>query len=69
MYFPTSAARQLSSVPPLPLPSELVLSIVPSPRKTLFAALTKSGLSLWRVRVSPDCICCVSTHPSNRLRT
>ncbi|KAI0724240.1 RIC1-domain-containing protein [Cerioporus squamosus] len=52
MYFPTSAARQLSSVPALPLPSELVLSIVPSPRKTLFAAITKSGLSLWRVRPS-----------------
>lgn len=53
MYFPTSAARQLSSVPALPLPSELVQSIVPSPRKTLFAAITKSGLSLWRVRVCP----------------
>ncbi|RPD81682.1 RIC1-domain-containing protein [Lentinus tigrinus ALCF2SS1-7] len=52
MYFPTSAARQLSSTPALPLPSELVLSIVPSPRKTLFAAITKSGLSLWRVRPS-----------------
>ncbi len=51
MYFPTSAARQLSSAPALPLPSELVLSVVPSPRKTLFAAVTKSGLSLWRVRV------------------
>ncbi|KAI0735483.1 RIC1-domain-containing protein [Earliella scabrosa] len=52
MYFPTSSARQLSSVPALPLPSELVLSVVPSPRKTLFAAVTKSGLSLWRVRPS-----------------
>ncbi|KAI0762695.1 RIC1-domain-containing protein [Fomes fomentarius] len=52
MYFPTSAARQLSSAPALPLPSELVLSVVPSPRKTLFAAVTKSGLSLWRVRPS-----------------
>ncbi|TBU64752.1 RIC1-domain-containing protein [Dichomitus squalens] len=52
MYFPTSAARQLSSAPALPLPSELVLSIAPSPRKTLFAAVTKTGLTLWRVRPS-----------------
>ena len=57
MYFPTSAARQLSSVPALPLPSELVLSIAPSPRKTLFAAVTKTGLTLWRVRVRiPGCM-------------
>ncbi|KAH9895558.1 RIC1-domain-containing protein [Epithele typhae] len=52
MYFPTSAARQLSSVPPLPLSSEHVFAIVPSPRKTLFASLTRSGLTLWRVRPS-----------------
>ncbi|KAI0823049.1 RIC1-domain-containing protein [Trametes gibbosa] len=52
MYFPTSAARQLSSAPALPLPSELVLALAPSPRKTLFASVTKSGLSLWRVRPS-----------------
>ncbi|OSD05915.1 RIC1-domain-containing protein [Trametes coccinea BRFM310] len=52
MYFPTSAARQLSSVPALPLPTELVLALAPSPRKTLFATITKSGLSLWRVRPS-----------------
>ncbi|KAI0336149.1 RIC1-domain-containing protein [Cubamyces sp. BRFM 1775] len=52
MYFPTSAARQLSSAPALPLPTELVLALAPSPRKTLFAAVTKSGLSLWRVRPS-----------------
>ncbi|KAI0639098.1 RIC1-domain-containing protein [Trametes polyzona] len=52
MYFPTSAARQLSSAPALPLPSELVLALAPSPRKTLFATVTRSGLSLWRVRPS-----------------
>ncbi|KAI0670204.1 RIC1-domain-containing protein [Trametes maxima] len=52
MYFPTSAARQLSSAPALPLPSERVLALAPSPRKTLFATVTKSGLSLWRVRPS-----------------
>ncbi|KAI0374480.1 RIC1-domain-containing protein [Pilatotrama ljubarskyi] len=52
MYFPTSAARQLSSTPALPLPSEPVLALAPSPRKTLFATVTKSGLSLWRVRPS-----------------
>ncbi|KAI0359068.1 RIC1-domain-containing protein [Trametes cingulata] len=52
MYFPTSAARQLSSAPALPLPSEPVLALAPSPRKTLFATVTKSGLSLWRVRPS-----------------
>ncbi|CDO70231.1 hypothetical protein BN946_scf184942.g31 [Trametes cinnabarina] len=51
MYFPTSAARQLSSAPALPLPTELVLALAPSPRKTLFATVTKSGLSLWRVRL------------------
>ncbi|KAI0768593.1 RIC1-domain-containing protein [Trametes elegans] len=52
MYFPTSAARQLSSAPALPLATEPVLALAPSPRKTLFATVSKSGLSLWRVRPS-----------------
>ncbi|EMD41642.1 hypothetical protein CERSUDRAFT_128592 [Gelatoporia subvermispora B] len=52
MYFPTSAARQLSSAPALPIPAESVLYLAPSPRKSLFCTLTKSGVSLWRVRPS-----------------
>jgi hypothetical protein len=53
MYFPTCAARQLSSVPPLPnLPPEPIVSLVPSPRKSLFCALTRNGVAVWRVRPS-----------------
>lgn len=54
MYFPTSAARQLSSAPPLPVPHEQVIALTPSPRKTLFCALTKNSLSVWRLRVRPS---------------
>ncbi|KAH8120516.1 RIC1-domain-containing protein [Phellopilus nigrolimitatus] len=51
MYFPTSAARQLSTVPSLPnLPPEPVIALCPSPSKSLFCTLTKNGLTLWRVR-------------------
>ncbi|KAH7883853.1 RIC1-domain-containing protein [Phlebopus sp. FC_14] len=51
MYFPTSAARQLSSVPALPdVPPESVLCLQPSPRRSLFCALTKHALTIWRVR-------------------
>ncbi|KIJ21502.1 hypothetical protein PAXINDRAFT_95072 [Paxillus involutus ATCC 200175] len=53
MYFPTSAARQLSSVPALPdVPLHNVLYSEPSPRKSLFCALTKDALTVWRVRPS-----------------
>lgn len=52
MYFPTSAARQLSSIPVLPdVPLEDILSLEPSPRKSLFCALTQHAISVWRVRV------------------
>jgi RAB6A-GEF complex partner protein 1 len=52
MYFPTSAARQLSTVPALPnLPPELVVQLVPSPRKDLFCLLTRNGIAIWRIRV------------------
>lgn len=52
MYFPTSAARQLSTVPVLPqLPPEPAIAISPSPNKSLFCILTKNGLAVWRVRV------------------
>jgi hypothetical protein len=52
MYFPTSAASQLSTVPALPnLPPEDVICLAPSPRKSLFCTLTKNGLAIWRVRV------------------
>ncbi|OCH96704.1 RIC1-domain-containing protein [Obba rivulosa] len=52
MYFPTSAARQLSSAPALPAPAEPVLCLASSPRKSLFCSLTRSGVSVWRVRPS-----------------
>ncbi|KII93321.1 hypothetical protein PLICRDRAFT_130973 [Plicaturopsis crispa FD-325 SS-3] len=53
MYFPTSAARQLSTVPALPnIPQEPVLCLSPSPRKSLFCTLTKNGVAVWRVRPS-----------------
>lgn len=51
MYFPTSTARQLSSAPPIPVPVERTIALVPSPRKTLFATLTKKSVSVWRQRV------------------
>ncbi len=52
MYFPTSAARQLSTVPALPnIPPEALIYLAPSPRKALFATLTRNGISVWRVRV------------------
>lgn len=52
MYFPTSAATQLTVVPALPnLLPEFVLCLTPSPRKSLFCTLTKNGLAVWRVRV------------------
>ncbi|KAI5123710.1 hypothetical protein M0805_000304 [Coniferiporia weirii] len=51
MYFPTSAARQLSAVPSLPnLPPEPVIALCPSPTKSLFCTLTKNGLTVWRSR-------------------
>ncbi|KAH9937401.1 RIC1-domain-containing protein [Fomitopsis serialis] len=52
MYFPSSAARQLSTAPALPVASEPVICLSPSPRKSLFCTLTKGGLSAWRVRPS-----------------
>ncbi|KAF4605560.1 hypothetical protein EYR40_004346 [Pleurotus pulmonarius] len=53
MYFPTSAARQLSTVPALPnIPPEALIYLAPSPRKALFATLTRNGISVWRVRPS-----------------
>lgn len=52
MYFPTSAARQLSTVPTLPhLPPEPAIALSASPTKSLFCTLTRNGLSVWRVRV------------------
>lgn len=53
MYFPTSAARQLCTVPALPdAKAEPLLCIEPSPRRSLFCALTRSQLTVWRVRPS-----------------
>ncbi|PBL00950.1 RIC1-domain-containing protein [Armillaria gallica] len=51
MYFPTSTARRLSTVPALPnIPPEHVVALCPSPRKSFFATLTRNGISIWRVR-------------------
>ncbi|KAF8272974.1 RIC1-domain-containing protein [Lactarius quietus] len=51
MYFPTSIARQFCTVPPLPnAPLESVIRITPSPHKSLFCALTRNGVAIWRVR-------------------
>ncbi|KAL1713253.1 RIC1-domain-containing protein [Schizophyllum commune] len=53
MYFPTSAARQLSTTPALPnIPPESVITVAPSPRKSLFCTLTRNGVTVWRVRPS-----------------
>ncbi|THU88454.1 RIC1-domain-containing protein [Dendrothele bispora CBS 962.96] len=53
MYFPTSTARQLSTVPALPnIPPESVVDLCPNPKKSLFCTLTRNGLSVWRVRPS-----------------
>ncbi|KAJ6626842.1 RIC1-domain-containing protein [Mycena sp. CBHHK59/15] len=55
MYFPTTTARQLSSIPALPnIPpeSEKLVCLVPSPRKSLFCTLSRTGVSIWRVRPS-----------------
>ncbi|RDB29503.1 RAB6A-GEF complex partner protein 1 [Hypsizygus marmoreus] len=53
MYFPTSAARQLSTVPALPnLPPESVICLCPNPRKSLFCTLTRNGIAVWRIRPS-----------------
>lgn len=51
MYFPTSAARQLSTVPALPnLPPEPVIYLCSSLRKSLFCTLTRNGVAVWRIR-------------------
>ncbi|KIY65901.1 RIC1-domain-containing protein [Cylindrobasidium torrendii FP15055 ss-10] len=51
MYFPTSAAKRLATVPALPnIPAEPALSVLPSPRKSFFSVLTRNGISVWRVR-------------------
>ncbi|KAF8506868.1 RIC1-domain-containing protein [Russula emetica] len=51
MYFPTSVARQLCTVPPLPNVSPgPVLGVTPSPHKSLFCTLTRDGIAIWRVR-------------------
>ncbi|KIL71832.1 hypothetical protein M378DRAFT_155455 [Amanita muscaria Koide BX008] len=51
MYFPTSAARRICTVPPLPnLPPEPIIDVCPSPRRAFFCTLTRSGLTIWRVR-------------------
>ena len=56
MYFPTSVARQLCTVPSLPNVSpEPVLRVTPSPHKSLFCTLTRDGIAIWRVKVCLTC--------------
>ncbi|TFK30747.1 RIC1-domain-containing protein [Coprinopsis marcescibilis] len=51
MYFPTSVAKHLSSVPPLPnIPPEGVVALVPSPRRSLFCTVTRNGVCVWAIR-------------------
>ncbi|KAI0035243.1 RIC1-domain-containing protein [Vararia minispora EC-137] len=51
MYFPTSVAKQLSAIPALPnAPEEPVIALAPSSRRSLFCVVTRSAVSLWRVR-------------------
>ncbi|EIW86459.1 RIC1-domain-containing protein [Coniophora puteana RWD-64-598 SS2] len=51
MYFPTSAAKQLSTAPALPdVFPEPIIGLEESPRKSLFCAVTNDALSVWRVR-------------------
>ncbi|TFK36804.1 RIC1-domain-containing protein [Crucibulum laeve] len=53
MYFPTSAARQLATVPGLPnIPSEPIITVAPSPHRSLFCTLSRNGVALWLVRPS-----------------
>ncbi|KAI9572704.1 RIC1-domain-containing protein [Boletus coccyginus] len=53
MYFPTSAAKRLSGAPALPdEPLENILSLAPSPRRSLFCAVTQHAITVWRVRPS-----------------
>ncbi|KAG6837879.1 hypothetical protein H0H93_013032 [Arthromyces matolae] len=67
MYFPTSAARQLSTIPALPnLPPEPVICLRPSPRKALFCTLTRNGVSVWRVR-PPAVLSFLSRTPTSLL--
>ncbi|EGO28420.1 hypothetical protein SERLADRAFT_445869 [Serpula lacrymans var. lacrymans S7.9] len=65
MYFPTSAARQLSTVSALPdAPPEPVLCFSASPRKLLFCTLTRTTLTVWRVRPSTVLACLSRTSQS-----
>ncbi|PAV22254.1 RIC1-domain-containing [Pyrrhoderma noxium] len=51
MYFPTSTARQLSTLPTLPnLSPEPVIALCSNSSKSLFCTLTKNGLAVWRAR-------------------
>ncbi|CAK5265262.1 unnamed protein product [Mycena citricolor] len=55
MYFPTTTAQQLASIPALPnIPpeTEKLIALVPSPKKSLFCTLSRTGISIWRVRPS-----------------
>ncbi|KAF9455011.1 RIC1-domain-containing protein [Macrolepiota fuliginosa MF-IS2] len=53
MYFPTSAARVLATVPALPnIPPDPIISTCPSPRRSLFCTLTRNGVTVWAVRPS-----------------
>lgn len=52
MYFPTTSARRLATVPGLPnIPQEQVIALEPGPRKLLFCTLTRTTVAVWSGRV------------------
>lgn len=66
MYFPTSAARHLATIPGLPnIPPEHVVALVPSPRRSLFCLVTRNSIAVWvvRVRCRPQYACLNSCSP------
>ncbi|KZV80378.1 RIC1-domain-containing protein [Exidia glandulosa HHB12029] len=51
MYFPTGVARKLAQATAVADGADdEIVSVAPSPRKSLFCTVTRNGVSLWRVR-------------------
>ena len=56
MYFPTGTARKFAQASAVPLGHETeIISLAPSPRRSLFCTVTRDGVALWRVRVRRQC--------------
>lgn len=63
MYFPTGVARKLAQATAVAdSADDEIVSVAPSPRKSLFCTVTRNGVSLWRVRVRRLCV----PHPRPR---